>query len=274
MGSIIGGESGADVIQAGGQASWADLVQIEMSKYTEGQHITSSSGINLNAQWGCSLSAGTCRQLHSGVCLIALWGMDISYHYFFGVSESDCTIVDCINEQLIMLGCSLSVACSAGSGYSCHIGLDAVKNYLILRAVVLTYICGICFTPLPRAAVVAPRWASALPMLWPSWGCIPWQRCILWLKWLATTAFWSPVSCLVAFGAMGIMCRAFWSAGCVLSCEIGAVLGGCKWCVTITVATGVGCLMLVMADCIHRFAAVGDLFLGMLYGKVVHHNIS
>ena len=36
MGSIIGNESGADVIQASGQASWADLVQIEMSKYMEG----------------------------------------------------------------------------------------------------------------------------------------------------------------------------------------------------------------------------------------------
>ena len=32
MGSIIGGESGTDVIQA----SWADLVPIEPSKYTEG----------------------------------------------------------------------------------------------------------------------------------------------------------------------------------------------------------------------------------------------
>ena len=34
MGSIIGSESVADVIQASVQASWADLVQIEMSKYT------------------------------------------------------------------------------------------------------------------------------------------------------------------------------------------------------------------------------------------------
>ena len=34
--SIIGGESGANMIQASGQASWADLVWIETSKYTEG----------------------------------------------------------------------------------------------------------------------------------------------------------------------------------------------------------------------------------------------
>ena len=33
MGSVIGGESGADVIQASGQASLADLVWIETLKY-------------------------------------------------------------------------------------------------------------------------------------------------------------------------------------------------------------------------------------------------
>ena len=43
---------------------------------------------------------------------------------------------------------------------------------------------------------------------------------------------------------------------------------------TIPIATGVGCLMLVMADCIHRFGAVGDLFLGMLNGEVVHSDVS
>ena len=37
------------------------------------------------------------------------------------------TIVDCINEQFIMCGCSLSVACSMGSGYSFHIGLDTIE---------------------------------------------------------------------------------------------------------------------------------------------------
>ena len=33
MGSIIGSELGADMIQASGQASWAYLVWIQMSKY-------------------------------------------------------------------------------------------------------------------------------------------------------------------------------------------------------------------------------------------------
>ena len=46
MGSVIGGELGADVIQA----SWDDLVWIETSKYTEGQHITSSSSIDLDVE--------------------------------------------------------------------------------------------------------------------------------------------------------------------------------------------------------------------------------
>ena len=50
MGSIIGSEPGADVIQASGQASWADLVWVETSKHTEEQHITSSSGVNLDME--------------------------------------------------------------------------------------------------------------------------------------------------------------------------------------------------------------------------------
>ena len=73
---------------------------------------------------------------------------------------------------------------------------------------------------------------------------------------------------------MGITCKAVCLTDWVLSCAIGAVLGRCQWCVTIAVATGVGCSMLVMADCIHRFGAVGDLFPGMLNGKVVHRDVS
>ena len=38
------------MIQASGQASWADLVRIETAKDAEGQHITSSSSVNLNAE--------------------------------------------------------------------------------------------------------------------------------------------------------------------------------------------------------------------------------
>ena len=69
------------------------------------------------------------------------------------------------------------------------------------------------------------------------------------------------------------MCRAVCSAGWVLSCAVGTVLGGCRWCVTIAVVAGVGCSPLVLADYIHRFGGVGDLFLDMLDGKVVHSNI-
>ena len=146
--------------------------------------------------------------------------------------------------------------------------MDVIEDNLILRAVVLTYIYGISFTTPARIVVVAPRWASGLPMLCPSWRCTPWWR------WLATAAFQFPVSNFIAFGASGIPCRAVCSAGWMLSCAVGTVLGGCRWCVTITIVTGVGCLMLVMADCINRFGAVGDLFLGMLNGKVVHCDVS
>ena len=74
-------------------------------------------------------------------------------------------MVDCINEQLIVCGCSLSIARRTGSGCSCHIGLDAMESYLMLRAVVLAYIYGICFATPPRVAVVVPRWASGLHLL-------------------------------------------------------------------------------------------------------------
>ena len=37
-------------------------------------------------------SAGTCRQLYGGVCLIALWGTEISDHHLFGMGISDCHI--------------------------------------------------------------------------------------------------------------------------------------------------------------------------------------
>ena len=87
-------------------------------------------------------------------------------------------------------------------------------------------------------------------------------------------AVWSPVSHLVAFGTTGITCRTVCSASWVLSCAVGAVLRGCRWCVATAVVAGVGYLPLVLADSIHRFGAVGDLFLVMLDGKVVHSNVN
>ena len=79
---------------------------------------------------------------------------------------------------------------------------------------------------------------------------------------------------LVTFGAMGITCRAVCSASWVLLCAVGTVLGGCRWCVTIAIVAGVGHSLLVLADCIHSSGAVGDLFPGMLSGKVVHCDVS
>ena len=43
---------------------------------------------------------------------------------------------------------------------------------------------------------------------------------------------------------------------------------------TTAVVAGVGHSLLVLADNIHRFGAVGDLFPGVLDGKVVHSNVS
>ena len=60
----------------------------------------------------------------------------------------------------------------------------------------------------------------------------------------------------------------------VLLCAIGTVLEGCRWCVTMAVVAGVDHLPFVLEDCVHRFGAVGDLFPGMLDGKVVHSNVS
>ena len=73
---------------------------------------------------------------------------------------------------------------------------------------------------------------------------------------------------------MGIPCGAVCLDSWVLSCVIWAVLGGCRWCVIITIVADVGCSTLVVADCIHRFGAVGNLFSGMLNGKVVYCDVS
>ena len=73
---------------------------------------------------------------------------------------------------------------------------------------------------------------------------------------------------------MGIPCGAVCSASWVLLCAVGAVLGGCRWCVAIATVAGVGCSTPILANCIHRCGIVGDLFLGMLNGKVVYGNVS
>ena len=87
-------------------------------------------------------------------------------------------------------------------------------------------------------------------------------------------AFWSPMSHFVTFGTMGITCQAVCSASWVLLGAVGTVLGGCRWCVTIAVVAGVGHSLFVLADSAHCFGAVGDLFPGVLDGKVVHSNVS
>ena len=87
-------------------------------------------------------------------------------------------------------------------------------------------------------------------------------------------AFGSPMSHFVTLGTTGITCWAACSAGWVLSCAVGTVLGGYRWGVTIAAVAGVDHPPFVLVDCVHRFGAVGDLFPGMLDGKVVHSNVS
>ena len=67
-------------------------------------------------------------------------------------------------------------------------------------------------------------------------------------------------SLLCQLGAVGCSWDSPWRVQMV--CDHGC----CGWC-------GAG-LPFVLADCIHRFGAVGDLFPGMLDGKVVHSNLS
>ena len=82
------------------------------------------------------------------------------------------------------------------------------------------------------------------------------------------------MSHFVAFGTMGIMCQVVCSASWVLLGVVWTVLGGCRWCVTMAAVAGVDHLPFVLVDCFHRFGAVGDLFPGMLDGKVVHSSVS
>ena len=44
-----------------------------------------------------------------------------------------CSTIDHTDEQFTICGCFLSVGLSVSSGYSCHISLDTIENYLILR---------------------------------------------------------------------------------------------------------------------------------------------
>ena len=86
-------------------------------------------------------------------------------------------------------------------------------------------------------------------------------------------ACWSPMSHFVAFGTTGITCQAVCSVSWVLSGAVGTVLGECRWCVTIAGVAGVGHLPFVLADSVHYFGVVGDLFPGVLDCKVVHSNV-
>ena len=50
MGSIVCSKPGADMVQASGQASWADPVWVETLENMEGQHITSVSSVDIDVK--------------------------------------------------------------------------------------------------------------------------------------------------------------------------------------------------------------------------------
>ena len=93
------------MIQASGQASWTDLVWVEMSKHMEGQNITSNSHVNLDMEWGCSFTADACGQFYCGVCFVAPWGTDIINHYLFRMGVSCTSTVNYMGKQFITWGC-------------------------------------------------------------------------------------------------------------------------------------------------------------------------
>ena len=93
--------------QWAGQLGWSSLGR-DVGKHG-GQHITSSSSVDLDMKWGCSLTAGACRQLYHCLCFITPWGTDNIYHSLLWVSISYGSTIDHINEQLITWGSFLSV---------------------------------------------------------------------------------------------------------------------------------------------------------------------
>ena len=170
------------MIQGSGQASWADPVWVEMFEHNEGQHVTSSSGIDLDAEWGCPLTAGTCRQFYHCVCFVALWGKDIIYHYLFWVGVSYGPTVNCINKQLITCGCFLSAnlyyvgfpplsTVSMMGGLLSSIGLSrllACSTRAVALCMPVTFFGTAFADGVPCWAVVMARgvWIGAVRTLW------------------------------------------------------------------------------------------------------------
>ena len=107
-----------------GQLDWSDL-GIGIKTHRGVTHCLQLQYRPWHAEWGCSLSTGTFRQLYGGVCLIALWGTDISNHDFFGVSVSGLSCwVGCSVGLFHLEGCGphwhlWHVSCSATLGSGC-----------------------------------------------------------------------------------------------------------------------------------------------------------
>ena len=134
---------------------------------------------------------------------------------------------------------------------------------------ILTYIYGISFTtPARMMQLWLPGGHLDFPCLDPVGGAFFGRGAFLGCGVLPLWHFSPQCPILSYLEHLESHCRAVCSAGWMLLCAIGAVPGGCRWCVTITIMAGMGTSALVMADCIHRFGAVGDMFSSMPDGKV------
>ena len=170
------------MIQASGQASWADLVWVEMLEYMKGQHVTSSSSVNLDMKWDCSLTVGTCRQLYHCICFIALQCMDIVYHNLLWVSISYSSTIDHIHKQFIAWGSFLSVnlyhiiflplsTVSMTGGLLCSVGLGVLlagSTRAVALCMPLTFLRTALADGILHRVVVMARgvWMGAIGALW------------------------------------------------------------------------------------------------------------
>ena len=170
-----------------------------------------------------------------------------------------------------MCGCFPSADCSVNSGYGCHISLDTIENYLILRAVILTCIYGVSFATLPGQQL----WLLGGHLDFPCTGAFFGAGAVFGGGSLPMWHFSPQCPILLHLEHLESHVGQFALPGGCCHVQLGQSLEGAGGgCVSVIIAAGVGSMMLVMADCINRFGAVGDLFPSVLNGKGVHCNVS
>ena len=94
-----------------GQLGWSSLGR-DVGIHRERQHITSSSSVDLDVKLGCSLTAGTCRQLYHCICFITPWGMDNVYHNLSGWVSPTVSQSTALMNSLSHVGASSVLTCT------------------------------------------------------------------------------------------------------------------------------------------------------------------